>query len=431
MSSVLRTAGRGKNKKRRLGKVRILRREAYAATALDAKVELIRSLVPVGLMHVAELLDQEVTALAGARYARKAGATRGRRHGSNPGTIGLAGQRVPIRVPRVRSVGGREIALRSYAALSGECEADDRLLKRVLYGISCRNYEAAAESVPGAIGLSSSTVSRKFIQASAAQLRAFQERDLSGEDVVAVFVDGKMFAETTMVVALGITVQGDKRFLGFVETDTENEQVLTPFLRSLLARGLDISRGLVVIIDGAKGVRAAVRKAFNKRAVVQRCQWHKRENILSYLSKREQPIYRQRLRHAYNRPNYKEARAALETLQAELADRNQSAAASLEEGLEETLTLHHLGVYGVLGCSLKTTNCLESVNALVEDRCAKVDYWKNSSQRQRWLATALLDIEPRLRKVKGYRHLMALRKALKKELALNDNPSINQQRRAA
>ncbi len=120
MSSVLRTARRGKNKKRRLGKVRILRRADYAATALDAKVELIRSLVPVGLMHVAELLDQEVTALAGARYARKAGATRGRRHGSNPGTIGLAGQRVPIRVPRVRSVGGREIALRSYAALSGE-----------------------------------------------------------------------------------------------------------------------------------------------------------------------------------------------------------------------------------------------------------------------------------------------------------------------
>ena len=430
MSSVLRRVSRRK-KKRRLGKVRMVRREEYAEIELDARVELIRSLVPLGLMHVQELLDQEVTALAGERYARKGASVSGRRHGSNPGTIGLAGQRVPIRVPRVRSVDGSEIPLRSYDAVSSENEANDLLLKRVLYGISCRNYEAAAEAVPGAIGLSSSTVSRKFVQASAAKLREFQERDLSSEDVVAVFVDGKMFADTTMVVAMGITVQGDKCFLGFVETDTENEKVLTPFLHSLLERGLDISQGLLVIIDGAKGLRAAVRKAFSKRAVVQRCQWHKRENILGYLSKSEQPIYRKRLQHAYGRSDYKESLSALEKLHAELEDRNQSAAASLAEGLEETLTLHRLGLYGVLGCSLKTTNCLESVNALVEERCAKVDYWKNSSQRQRWLGTALLDIEPRLLNIKGYRHLPELRRALKKDLTLNDKTSSNPKRKAA
>jgi putative transposase len=430
MGSVLRTVGRGK-KKRRLGKVRMVRREEYEAIELDAKAELIRSLMPLGLMHVEELLDQEVRALAGERYARKEGAISGRRHGSNPGTVGLAGQRVPIRVPRVRSVDGSEIPLRSYGALSGAHEANDRLLKRVLYGISCRNYEAAAEAVPGAIGLSSSTVSRKFVEASAAKLREIQERDLSSEDVVAVFLDGKTFADSMMVVAMGITIEGDKRFLGFIETDTENEKVLTPFLRSLLDRGLDISQGLLVIIDGARGLRAAVRRAFGKRAVVQRCQWHKRENVLGYLSKSEQPIYRKRLQHAYARPEYKEARSALGKLHAELEDRNQSAAASLAEGLEETLTLHRLGLYGVLGCSLKTTNCLESVNALVEERCAKVDHWTNSSQRQRWLATALIDIEPRLRKVKGFRHLPQLRKALKKEIKLNDRPSLNQKREAA
>jgi len=430
MSSVLRSVKKRK-KTRRLGEVEVISRDEYAEFDVDSKVEMIRALVPLGLMHIAEVLDDEVTGLAGEHYARKAATTRGRRHGSNPGTVGLAGQRVPIRVPRVRSVTGGEIPLRSYEALSGDREVNDLLLKRVLYGISCRNYEAAAESIPGAIGLSSSTVSRGFIEASAAQLRELQERDLSGEDVVALFLDGKTFADATMVVALGITISGEKRFLGFVETDTENEKVLTPFLRSLLERGLDISQGLLVILDGGKGLRAAVKKAFRNRAVVHRCQWHKRENVVSYLSKSEQAQWRKRLQRAYNRPEYEEARAALEKLLGELEDRNQSAAGSLTEGLEETLTLHRLGVYAVLGRSFKTTNCLESVNALVEERCAKVDHWKNSSQRQRWLATALIDIEPRLRKVVGYRHLPKLREALSRELKIEQKTSTKSNRKVA
>ena len=364
--------------------------EGTGVLEVDVKIEMIRSLIPLGLMHVHELLDDEVKELAGERYARKDELERGRRHGTNPGTVGLAGQRVPIRVPRVRSQEGVEIPLRSYEALNDGGEVNDLLLKRVLYGISCRNYEAAAEAIPGAIGLSSSTVSRGFVQASAAKLREMQERDLSGEDVVALFLDGKSFADAMMVIALGITLSGKKRFLGFVETDTENEKVLTPFLRSLLARGLDSSQGLLVIIDGGKSLKAAVKKAFRKRVLIQRCQWHKRENVVSYLSKGEQASLRKRLQSAYNRPEYKEALAALDQLHDELEERNQSAAGSLEEGIEETLTLHRLGVYGVLGRSFKTTNCLESVNALVEERCAKVDHWKNSSQRQRWLATALV-----------------------------------------
>ena len=294
MSSVLRPV-RKRKKGRTLGPVEIICREDYADLELDAKVELIRSLVPLGLMHVEELLDEEVTALAGERYARKDALVGGRRHGSNPGTVGLAGQRVPLRVPRIRHVAGSEMPLRSYEALHGDRVVNDVLLKRVLYGISCRNYEAAAEAIPGAIGLSGSTVSRGFIQASAAQLREFQERDLSGEDVVAVVLDGKTFAEATMVIALGMTMSGEKRFLGFVETDTENAQVLTPFLRSLVERGLDVSQGVLVILDGGKGLRSAVRKAFRDRALVHRCQWHKRENVVRYLAKREQASWRQRL----------------------------------------------------------------------------------------------------------------------------------------
>ena len=144
---------------------------------------------------------------------------------------------------------------------------------------------------------------------------------------------------------------------------------------------------------------------------------------MSDVAKREQPVWRQRLQRAYNRPEYDEALAALQSLQHELEDRNPSAAGSLAEGLDETLTLHRLGVYGVLGRSLKTTNGLESINALIEERCAKVDHWQNSRQRHRWLATALLDIEPRLRKVMGYRHLPKLRDALKRELKIDTTTS--------
>ena len=160
-------------------------------------------------------------------------------------------------------------------------------------------------------------------------------------------LDGKTFAESTMVVALGITMTGDKRFLGFVETGTENEQVLTPFLRSLVERGLDVSQGLLVIVDAARGSGRLWRQAFRHRALVQRCQWHTRENVVSYVAKREQPVWRQRLQRAYTRPEYDEALAALQSLQHELEDRNRSAAGSLAEGLDETLTLHRLGVYGV------------------------------------------------------------------------------------
>ena len=233
-----------------------------------------------------------------------------------------------------------------------------------------------------------------------------------------MFLDGKAFADDMMVVALGIRITGEKVFLGFVQTDTENEKVLTPFLRSLLSRGLDISKGLLVVIDGSKGLRSAVNKAFRGRAVVQRCMWHKRENIVSYLAKAEQAFWRRRLQLAFERPTEAEARRQLMSLHKELEEKNQSAAASLMEGLEDILTLHRLGMYALLGRSFKTTNCLESVNAAVEKRCAKVNSWKNSLQKQRWLATSLLDIEPRLRRVMGHHHLSKLRMAIKRELQI-------------
>ncbi len=402
MSSVTKTKRRSK-KTRCLGPVEILTPAQYEGFAVEAKVACIQALIPLGLLHVQAMLEKEVCTLAGPRYTRKSPQLPGRRHGSNPGSVRLAGLQVPLRIPRVRkATDDEEIPLTTLPLLRQQGALDDVLLKRVLYGISCRNYEAAAAAVPGAIGLSSSTVSRAFVQASAKQLKALQERDLRDLDLVAVFLAGKTFADMTMVIAVGITLTGEKHVLGFVETSTENETTLTPFLRSLGERGLENSQGLLVIIDGGKGLRAAVRQAWRATAVVQRCQWHKRENVVKHLPKGEQGMWRQRLQRAYQRPTYTEAKKALGRLQQELETRNQSAARSLAEGLEETLTLHRLSVFPLLGLSFKTTNCVESINALVEERCAKVDHWTNSNQRQRWLATALLEIEPRLRKVKGY-----------------------------
>lgn len=406
---------RKRKRKKRLERMPVITREEYGEMELSARAELIRELIPLGLMQVHEELQREVRALCGARHERKEGRA-GWRHGWNPGSVRLAGQRVGLRVPRVRS-GNSEIPLQSYGEFAaGSGEIDERLMRRLVYGISCRNYEQAAVSIPGALGLSRSTVSRSFVKASAVQLKAFQERDLSQESYVALFLDGKTFADNTMVIALGVAEDGTKRFLGFVETGTENERVLSEFLGSLMDRGLDVSEGLLVVIDGGKGLRAAVRKVLGKRGVVQRCAWHKRENVVSYLAKEQQSRWRQRLTQAYDRPTYTEASAALKKLHSELEGINQSAANSLREGMEETLTLHRLGLYPLLGISFKTTNCIESVNSLIEERCGKVDAWRNSNQKHRWLAAALLDIEPRLRKVKGYRHLPLLQKALQQEI---------------
>ncbi|NUN94601.1 MAG: transposase [Candidatus Omnitrophica bacterium] len=413
------TVGRRGKKQRILGPVQEFREEEYRNLGASAKMELIRALIPLGLMAVRKMLEEEVESLAGMRYSRQGGLEDVARYGWNPGSVRLAGQRIAIPVPRVRNLKtNHEVRLESVESLHGEGDLNEKLLKRVLYGISCRNYEEAAESVPGAIGLSRSSVSREFIQASGEALKAFQERNLSQQDLVALVLDGKTFAEDTMVVALGITLEGEKKLLGFVQTGTENEKALTPFLLELLDRGLSIEEGLLVVIDGGKGLRSAVKNAFKDRVVVQRCQWHKRENVVSHLAKSEQAGMRRRLQRAYQRPTYAEAKSELMKIHNELEEKNQSAASSLMEGMEETMTLHRLGVFAVLGMSLKTTNTLESINSQVEARCRKVSCWKNSNQKMRWLAASLMDIEPRLNRLKGHRHLPLLREALKEELGL-------------
>lgn len=422
MGSMPQMVRKGK-KDRRIGEPSGLSLDDIRALEMNSRIELIRQLIPLGLAEVGRMLDEEVEQLAGRRHARKAEAEGSYRHGHNPGSVRLGGQRHPVSVPRVRGPAG-EVRLASYDEFHGSTgEVDEGLFRKVLYGISCRDYEAAVEAVPGAIGLSKSTVSREFKTATAAKLKAFQERDLSQYDVVALFMDGKTFAEDEMVIALGVTMNGDKVFLGFIQTETENAVVIKSFLRSLKDRGLDLSAGALVVLDGAKGLRSGVQAVFKGQVLIQRCQWHKRENVISYLPKAEQKSWRGRLQRAYQRPTYEEASKALKDLRMELDEVNQSGAASLDEGFAETLTLHRLGMFPLVGRSLKTTNILESVNAQAEQRCGRVDHWKNSNQKHRWLATALLDIEPRLRRLVGFRHLPLLRAAIQKELGINQPES--------
>lgn len=379
---------------------------------------MIQALIPLGLKAVEEALIAEVTALAGPRYARHDDHPNVVRWGKQPGSVYVADQKLPITVPRVRDGRThREVPLTTYAALQSPRAHDVGLFRRVLGGLSCREYAAAAEAVPEAFGLARSSVSRRFIRASANELRRLQERRLDDAEWLVLVLDGKTFAGDQLVIALGVTVTGEKRILGLVQTASENKRVLASFLRELAERGFPIDRPLLAVLDGAKGLRAAVRDVFGD-IPVQRCQWHKRENVVSYLAKPAQATWRRKLQTAYAHPTYADAKRALDRLARELRLVNESAAASLAEGLEETLTLHRLNVFPELGVSFKTTNLIESVMARLEARTRRVTRWTTSDQKLRWCASALRAMERQFRRVKNHRHLPLLKQALQNKLLL-------------
>lgn len=395
-----------------------------AAVQVDAPLDdgtvalsLIQALIPLGLQAVEDALQQEVLALAGARYARADGQAGVARWGRQRGSIYLADQKLPITVPRVRDVHAQtEVPLTTYAQLQAPRAHDVGLFRRMLSGISTREYEAAAEAVPEAFGLSKSSVSRRFIQASATALQQFHTRRHDDRQWLVLLLDGKTFAEDQVVIALGVTTDGEKRVLGLVQTATENKRTCATFLRELIERGFAAPHGLLVVLDGAKGLRAAVRDVFGDDAVVQRCQWHKRENVLRYLTKPQQVLWRRKLREAYAHGGYADAKRALHRLLKELAVLNESAARSLEEGLEETLTLHRLNLPDALRRSLNTTNLIESVMAQIERKTQRVDHWRTSDQKHRWCAATLLHIEKNFRRIRGMAHLPLLQAALKQQL---------------
>lgn len=393
-----------------------LTRSQYEALERQDRIALIRRLIPIGLMAVAEELQKEVEELVQKSIHPETGKATVKKHGSNQGSVILGNQRVPVKVPRVRGENG-DISLETYDLLHRDF-VPETLYKTILGGVSCKGYESTIENHSGSISKSKSTVSRRFVDQSEKELQQLQNRDLSAYDFIVIFIDGKTFFKDQMIISLGITMDGEKIILGFVQAGSENTTVINHFLQSLMDRGLKVDQGILAVTDGSKGLISGLKQAFLKKVVIQRCQWHKRENVISYLQKKDQEFMKTRLQKAYERPTLIEAQEMLKLIQEELDVTNQSAAASLREGLNETLTLHRLGMFAKMGISLKTTNCLESINSSVEKFCGKVHRWKNSSQKQRWLASALREIEPNLRRIQGCGHLPELREVLKKELGL-------------
>jgi transposase-like protein len=415
MKKLLQLRGKGKVRKAKTVEMRDL--EEYEAMRMDSKVALINELIPIGLMHVKAVLQDEVTALAGEKYKRN-GLNGHDRWGKQQGSIYIQEQRIPIMVPRVRDrIGDREVKLRAYEQMQEPgAAANDRLLRKVLHGLSCGRYRECSEAIPEALSLSPSTVSRRYIRASRRKLKEIVERRLDGYDFVAIVLDGKSFGDDGIIMAVGVTTGGKKVLLGIIQSGSENHVVCRDFLKSLINRGLRYEDGLLCVIDGAKGFRKAITEVFGVHGIIQRCQWHKRENIVQYLSKKMQSEFRKKLQAAYEKEDYDKAKTALLGIKKELRLINESAVASMEEGFEESLTVLRLGLPRELRRSLKTTNIIESVLALVGQKTDKVDYWKNSDQKQRWVATALLDIESRLNRVCGYRYLKNLRNALQREI---------------
>lgn len=395
-----------------------------AAGTTSGRIELIRELIPMGLMAVNDILVAELNDLTGVKNKHD---EKLNRWGEQPGSVYLGEEKFRLQIPRVRdTVRNTEVGLRSYEALQKPGNVDEKVMKKILLGLGTHRYEETARNVPEAFGLSASSVSRKTIRASARKLQELSERRLEDEDYAAIFIDGKSFSEDGMVLAVGITLRGEKRILGMVQTATENGKVLTEFFEDLIERGLDFSQGILFVVDGSKGLLSAIKKTFAGYAVIHRCQWHKRENVVSYLAKNDQGKFRRKLQDAYEKPTYDEALSDLVKIRKELALINRSAAASLEEGLEETLTLNRLGLFQELGTSFKTTNVIESIQARLGQYTDKVDYWKNSDQKQRWIASALLDLEPRLRRVKGFNYLPLLREKIQQELGIKNNQYSNE-----
>ena len=268
----------------------------------------------------------------------------------NPGSVKTGGQKIPIDVPRVFD--NKNLPYQ-----------DEQIIGSVLHGLSMWDYGAVINHLEDSFGLSSSTISRSFIERSKEALEEFESRKLTKEEFIAIFMDGKFLVSEQMVIALGITLSGRKVQLGVIQTTTENSISIKGLLKDLIERGLKHEDGLLFIIDGSTGLIKAIKETFGEKAVIQRCQWHKRENVMSYLNEEDQQYFRKKLQAAYREPKYKDAKEKLLSIHEGLKVLNRSAANSLKEGLKETLTIHRLGVTKYFDRSFTTTNCIENLNS--------------------------------------------------------------------
>jgi transposase-like protein len=383
---------------------------------VEKQYELFQNFVDVAKMHYNQLMEEERRLKTGEKYER---GRRYHRWGKNPGSIRIGEEKVPVEVPRFYDKEeSRTEESDYYRKLHDIPMPSEEVLKKVIKGLSQHDYEEVTKSVLESFGMSQSTVSRTFIEESKKQLEEYEKRDLGVYDFVALIIDGKYLSRDNIVIALGVTITGIKVPLGFIQTTTENSEAVKGLLKNLIERNFHFEEGLLTIIDGSKGLRKAVGETFGKLSLIQRCQWHKRENVVSYLREEEKDIYRGKLQRAYDEPDYETSKRRLFEVRDELKRINRTAANSLDEGLEETLTIHRLGLVEILGRGFTTTNLIENLNSQLAKYIRKVKRWINSDMRARWVAVALIEIEKKMRRINRYEKLHLLRTALRVELKL-------------
>jgi putative transposase len=400
---------------------------AVAELASAARQGLLALAVGTGLQVLQAMMDEDVTRLVGAkgRHNPERAAVR---HGSEPGRVTLGGRRVRVRRPRVRTADGtREVPLPSYQAFASSELLGELALERMLAKLSTRRYPAGLEPVgeqvqAAAQGTSKSAVSRRFVARTEHALAELLAADLSGLDLVALLVDGVHVAGHTCVVALGITLDGTKVPLGLAEGATENTSVVRDLLAGLRERGLDTTRPILVVIDGAKALRRAVTDVFD-HPVIQRCQLHKLRNVTDRLPDALGATVAKKMRKAYHLADPLQAQAELETLARGLDRSHPGAAASLREGLAETLTITRLGVPPTLARTLRSTNSIESMIEICRDHAANVKRWQDGQMVLRWTAAGLGEAAKQFRRVNGFLHLPALRATLERTTATDVTPA--------
>jgi putative transposase len=393
---------------------------------LQAEVEQLTG--QAGLKIIGAILESEVTRRVGPAHHPDP-ASKAMRWGRQPGYVIFSGRKVSVQRPRVRTRDGQEVELNSYERMQHGGRRQRAIREGIVAGLSSRNYRRAVESVVDGYGIEKSSVSREFVQASAAQLQELCEKKLGDLDLAAILIDGIHLGKQVLVVALGIEISGGKHVLGLWQGATENTTVVKELLEDVVARGLDAERRYLFVIDGAKALRAGIERVFGERAEVQRCQIHKRRNVKEHLPKSAQGDMDRRIRNAYAMTDYAGAKTELEKIFRQLERINPSAARSLEEGLEETLTVHRLGVGALLRQSLSSTNPIESCFSVVEKVARNVKRWREGEQVMRWAATGLIEAQKKFRKVKGFRELKLLHHKLNPSLTAQ--PGLTQQEQVA
>src|SRR6266545_4468748 len=393
--------------------------EALGELVGSAKEGLLALSVGVGLGVLAELLEEEVVDVVGAkgRHDRERVAVR---HGHESGEVTLGGRRVQVERPRVRSAdGSAEVRLATYEHFADRDPLTKVVLERMLAGVSTRGYRRTQEPVGteverAARSTSKSAVSRTLIERTRASLSELMSRRLDDVRLAAMMIDGLELQGRTNVVALGITTEGVKIPLGLWEGSTENATVATALLSDLVERGLDPEQGILFVIDGAKALRKAIRNVFGQ-APVQRCLRHKERNVIEHLPERDRPAVKQRLRRAWASDDHPRALEQLRRVAGELERTYPGAAGSLREGMEETLTLSRLGVTGSLKRTLESTNPCESMIEIVRRTQHNVKRWSSGEMALRWTAAGMLEAEKQFRKIIGYRDLATLVVAIERE----------------